>query len=165
MFRLGIVGHRYFSDGKTALFVAEQCSEILRQIREEHSDLVAISAIAEGADTLFAEAALKLNLPLEIVRPFENYANDFATTSARRRYKKLQEAARKESRLGHVTRSDSAYKAAMDWIIDRSDVVVIVWNGQPAQGSGGTGDAVKKVISQNRPWVHVDVERFIVTFN
>jgi hypothetical protein len=165
MFRLGIVGHRYFSDRETSLFVAKQCAEILRQVSAEHGDLVAISAIAEGADTLFAEAAVELNLPLEIVRPFEDYADDFETVSARSRYQKLREAARKESRLSYVRRSNGAYQAAMDWIIDESDVVVIVWDGHPAHGSGGTGNAVKRVISQHLPWVHVDVKKLMVTFH
>jgi hypothetical protein len=165
MFRLGIVGHRYFRDKITSEFVAEQCLRILKQVLAEHPDLVAISAIAEGADTMFAEAALKLNLPVEIVRPFENYADDFKTTSAKRRYQKLWEAARKKSLLSFVQRSNDAYKAAMDWIIDESDVVVIVWDGHAAHGSGGTGDAVKKVISRNRPWFHVDVEKLLVDFH
>jgi hypothetical protein len=165
MFRLGIVGHRYFSSNATSSFVAAQCSAILKRLCAEHHEVVAVSAIAEGADTLFAEAALDLDLPLEIVRPFDNYIEDFTDSSARQRYQRLKQAARKQSTLAYVRRSDRAYKAAMDWVIDQSDLLVAVWNGQSAQRSCGTASAVERVISQNCPWVHVDVEGLSVIFH
>src|SRR5436853_5294315 len=124
MLRLGIVGHRYLAKRETSAFVADQCLAILKQAQAEHTDVVALSAIAEGADTLFAEAALSLNIPLEIVRPFARYAFDFKTTDARRRYEKLHAAARCETRLNHEERSDVAYRAAMNWIVKESDVLV-----------------------------------------
>jgi len=164
MFHLGIVGHRYFSN-TTSSFVAEQCSAILKRVRAEHRAVVAVSAIAEGADTLFAEAALDLGVPLEIVRPFDDYIGDFTSRSSRRRYQRLKQAARKESKLDHAGRSDRAYQAAMDWVIEQSDLVVVVWNGKAAKGSGGTGNAVERVVSQNRPWVHVDVEKLSVIYH
>ena len=163
MFRLGIVGHRYLANTATIAFVTEQCLAILKQAQAEHTDVVALSAIAEGADTLFAEAALEVNVPLEIVRPFDDYASDFTTRSARRRYEKLRGAARSESRLAHPARSDSAYRAAMDWIVRRADVLVVAWDGLPAMGSGGTGDAVKQAVLLKRPWLHLDVTNLSVT--
>src|SRR5438477_543400 len=165
MFRLGIVGHRFFPNRKTLLFVREQCCAILKRAQAEHGAVVAVSAIAEGADTLFAEAALSLDVPLEVIRPFENYADDFENESALKRYQNLQQAADKESSLDYVRRSDSAYQAAMDWIINHSDLVVVVWNGQPGSGMAGTGNAVTRVISESRPWVHVDVQNLLVTYH
>src|SRR5581483_4938706 len=131
MFRVGIVGHRYFSNPETTLFVAEQCAAILERARQQHRDVVAVSAIAEGADTLFAEAAVKLKLPLEIVRPFETYADDFVSGPAKGRYLSLQESARKEVRLNYEARSDLAYKAAMDWVIQQSDLVISFGTANP----------------------------------
>ena len=157
MFHLGIVGHRYLKDDEASAFVAQQSLFILRQMQAEHLDLIALSAIAEGADTLFAEAAIHLDIPLEIVRPFTNYAEDFRTASAKARYEKLRADARHETLLPYSERSDTAYKAAMNWIVDRSEVVVVAWDGQPAVGSGGTGDAVRQLILRKRPWVHLDV--------
>ena len=70
-------------------------------------ELRALSAIAEGADTLFAEAALELSIPLDIVRPFQDYAADFRKKVARERYEKLRAAARSEKKLHHHERSDN----------------------------------------------------------
>src|SRR5438552_11828242 len=134
-------------------------------MQTEHLELNALSAIAEGADTLFAEAAIRLDIPLEIVRPFTNYAEDFRTASARTRYEKLRAAARNETKLPYPERSDMAYKAAMNWIVDRSELVVVAWDGQPAIGSGGTGDAVRQLMLRKRPWVHLDVVNISMIFH
>lgn len=165
MFRVGIVGHRYLADAKTVTFVAEHCLTILKQTKVANPDVVALSAIAEGADTLFAEAALALAIPLEIVRPFDDYVSDFKTATSRRRYRKLRSAARSEVELIHQKRSDAAYEAAMNWIVTQSDVLVVVWDGLHAAGAGGTGDAVKEATLLNRPWLHLDVINFSVTFH
>jgi hypothetical protein len=157
MFYVGIVGHRYLADQQTETFVLEQCKVILRQAKAERGELVAISALAEGADTLFAEAALALDIPLEIVRPFADYATDFETASAKARYEKLRAAARREVLLTHQDRSNVAYEAAMNWIVENSDLLVVAWDGLPAEGAGGTGDAVKQAIKLNRHWLHLDV--------
>ena len=52
MFRIGIVGHRYLANRATIEFVEEQCTLFLKDAYSEHQDLAALSAIAEGADTL-----------------------------------------------------------------------------------------------------------------
>ena len=50
MFHLGIVGHRYLSEGKTVEFVSQECRAILMRTLADHNDVVDLSAIAEGAD-------------------------------------------------------------------------------------------------------------------
>lgn len=162
MFYIGIVGHRFLADQETVAFVSEQCLAILQQGQSQHSEVVALSAIAEGADTLFAEAALALGLPLEIVRPFEDYAADFETPAAAKRYEHLRAAAKTERQLAYRERSDEAYGAAMDWIVKNSDLLVIVWDGLPALGPGGTGSAVKEATQLKLPWMHLDVSDFSV---
>ena len=157
MFRIGIVGHRYLTNSETIAFVAYESLAALKQAQAEHSDVVALSAIAEGADTLFAEAALTLDIPLEIVRPFADYAADFETLPAKRRYEELRAAARCEEKLIYEERSNVAYEAAMNWIVRQSDLLLVAWDGLPAEGAGGTGDAVKQALQLNRSWLHLDV--------
>jgi hypothetical protein len=165
MFCVGIVGHRYLGDARTIRFVSEQCLVILKKARAEHPSVVALSAIAEGADTLFAEAALALDIPLEVVRPFEEYASDFVDASARERYHRLRSAASQETNLPYAGRSDKAYLAAMNWVVGRSDLLVAAWDGLPATGAGGTGDAVRRAISLNRAWIHLNVIDLSVTLH
>jgi hypothetical protein len=165
MFHLGIVGHRYLRDDQTRAFISHESSVILKDTRAKHDEVVALSAIAEGADTLFAEAAIDLDIPLEIVRPFEEYAADFEEGSARERYEKLRAVARREVKLPYQRRSNKAYQAAMSWIVVESDLLAIAWDGQPAAGPGGTGDAIEQLTMLGRPWVHLDVTTLSVKFH
>jgi hypothetical protein len=155
MFYVGIVGHRYLRNSAAARFVFEQSQSVLRKTRLEHGVVTALSAIAEGADTLFAEAALSLAVPLEIVRPFTTYDKDFESTAAIKRYERLRAAARCETELPFKDRSNDAYRVAMGWIVDASDFLVVAWDGRPA--SGGTGHAVQRLNTMAKPWLHLDV--------
>jgi len=53
----------------------------------------------------------------------------------------------------------------MNWIVRKSDVLVIAWNGLPDSSPGGTGAAVNQVVRLNRPWFYLDVTDFDVTFH
>lgn len=164
-FRIGIVGHRYLANKDTIAFVINGCSAVLRHFQSKQMNLVALSALAEGADTLFAEAAVALNIPLQIVRPFKEYATDFSTQSARQSYERLRFAASNETELGIIGRSDAAYLAGMHWIVDCCNLLVAVWDGSSAKGSGGTGDAVERAVLMNRNWIHLDVVDLSVTYH
>lgn len=163
MFRVGIVGHRFLGGARVEAFLHEQCASLLRKAQAERGGVVGLSAIAEGADTIFAEVAVALQVPLEIVRPFEQYAADFTTPGAQGRYERLRAAARVETRLPHVVRSDEAYRDAMNWLVENSDLLLAAWDGLPASGPGGTGEAVGLAVSLGRAWVHLNVSNFSVT--
>jgi hypothetical protein len=156
MLRIGIVGHRRLASERSAGFVANQCSTILRRARLLDPDAVALSAIAEGADSIFASAAVELGIPLEIVRPFDTYSDDFAAGDALECYRRLRGAARRETRLVFGRRSVHAYRAAMLWIVRRSDVLVVAWDGCRSPARGGTWDAVTEVVRARRHWIHID---------
>ena len=160
---IGIVGHRYISEINAIAFVTEQCASILEQAQNSYPELVALSAIAEGADSIFAETALTLGIPLELVRPFKTYASDFTTLPARRRYSRLRNAARNETLLDFSQRSDEAYEAAMRWVVTRSDLLVVAWDGRSTNGPGGTGHAVSQAIQMNRSWIHLNLADLCIT--
>lgn len=163
MLRVGIVGHRLLGDLGTRRFVAEQCEAILSRAKSLYGNVIALSATAEGADTLFAEAAVSLEVPLEIVRPFEGYRRDFLSAEARNRYCAVRRAARSETLLAYRDRSEEAYLAAMVWVTNRSDVLVAAWDGLPAFGLGGTGNAVRHAGQIGRHVIHVDIVNRSVT--
>jgi hypothetical protein len=157
--RVGIVGHRTLGTAAAARFVLRECSRILRERVDAGDSPVALSALARGADTIFAEAALELGIPLEVVIPFERYSVDFPPGKARARYDRLRGAARAEHRLPFSTRSIRAYVVAMRWVVRRSDLLVAVWDGRPGRGPGGTADAVFRAARAGGSWIHVDVAR------
>jgi hypothetical protein len=161
MRRLGIVGHREL-DTDAAAFVGSASVTLLSEALEDSGEVVAISALAEGADTLFAEAALSVPVPLEIVRPFSRYAKDFTTERSRRRYRALAAAAGTETRLRFKARSLRAYEAAMQWVVENCDVLVAAWDGSAPRRRGGTAAAVRHAAQIGRPVVQLDVARRVV---
>ncbi len=154
-FLIGVTGHRHLRGG--AKFVVTTLQRVLARLRQAHpEDLVALSALAEGADTCFAEEALALSIPLEAVIPFEGYSEDFPPGLARERFERLLAQACAVHRLPYNARSDEAYLAAGLWITDHSDLLIAVWDEQPARGKGGTGDVVQYARSIGRPLVLIN---------
>ena len=156
MRRLGIVGHRHLDAAATA-FVFASSLALIGEACAVCADVVAVSALSEGADTLFAEAALELGVPFETVRPFDCYEDDFATGPGRRRYGVLVDSARRETRLPFSGCSTDAYESAMRWVAEGSDVLVAAWDGSPPRSRGGTADTIRYAESIGRSVVHLDV--------
>ncbi|MEP7375190.1 MAG: hypothetical protein ABI675_17455 [Chitinophagaceae bacterium] len=158
MTRIGIVGHRFFATEDINRFVYEQCSSVLKILKTSgYNNIVALSAMAEGSDTIFLKAAISLNIPFEIIRPFEQYVQDFTSVFSRNRYLLLQRSATKEIRLPYFHRSEDAYFDAMKWVVTNSHVLIAVWDCKEGRGRGGTSDAIKLAVESNDDWVHIDV--------
>jgi hypothetical protein len=144
---VGVTGHRHFGDDPRApWYVHAECVRILDRLRElaryRGAHLEACSALAAGADQLFAQAAVGLGIPLVAVVPFDDYPLDFEGED-RARYEALLALCDRVHRLPRKRRSEEGYLAAGKWIADRADYLVAVWNGLPAAGKGGTGDIVR----------------------
>ncbi len=50
---------------------------------------------------------------------------------------------------------DEAYARAGEDVLDRCDVLLAVWDGQPAQGRGGTGEVVRRAREMGKPLLDV----------
>lgn len=162
MVRVAIVGHRDLGNARTSGFVADASHGVLSAAQHRWRGVTALSALAEGADTIFAEAALALRIPLQVVRPFHDYETDFASPATRRRYTELRDAAEREELLPYVSRSRRAYRAAMHWVVQNSDLLVAAWDGRPGLGPGGTADAVQHAVSVGCEVIHLDVRALAV---
>jgi hypothetical protein len=161
-YRIGVTGHRTLGDQATVQFVTQAFHDLLLQAQREHPEgVIALSGLAEGSDTLFAEAALALGIPLEAVIAYEGFEEDFPTGSALQRYQHLLEQCQAVHRLPFHERSDDAYLAVGRWLVDNSDLVLAAWNGQSAAGKGGTGDVVAYAQQVGRPVVHIHTTKHI----
>jgi hypothetical protein len=132
--RVGVTGHRSLPD-RTRQLVESSVYDRLGGLTSE--PLVGISCLADGADQLFAEAVLGLGGELEVVLPAAGCYRD--GRAALDRF--VARAAAVET-LGFPESTNEAYMAAGRRVVDRSDVLVAVWDGNPARGFGGTGDVV-----------------------
>lgn len=154
---IGVVGHRNL-DERAQAFTASICASVL-----DARPRCALSALAVGADTLFAQAALRRDVTLHAFRPHDDYASDFADSSAAlAEYRRLSAAATRATHLPFGGRSDAAYRAAMRAIVDLSDVLVAVWDGHDSDAVGGTADTVRYARARGRRMIVVDPVRQVV---
>src|SRR6266487_578042 len=156
---IGVSGHQQIGDEATIEFVSQQLRELLatfqRQAQERGQDILVYSALALGTDQLFVKIALEMGVPVELVIPCSQYAEIFSTTEARDEYHRLLSLCQDVHRLPFDDCSEEAYLAAGHWIVDHSDLVILVWNGYPAAGKGGTADVASYARLVGRSFIHI----------
>jgi hypothetical protein len=131
-------------------------AEALREALEPYvgADLVGVTCLADGPDQLLACAVLDLGGRLEVVVPAERY-RDGLEPDEQRGYDELFAKAGHVERLPFVESTEQAHLAAGQAVVDRSDRLLAVWDGQPARGIGGTADVVKYARKKGVPVVVV----------
>ena len=123
--------------------------------------LLLISPLAEGADRLVAQEAVAVGFTLHCPLPFarEEYAVDFTTPASRAEYHALLRQAAEVVELpgSRETPEDkeAAYAAVGRLVLTRSDLVIAIWDGQAARGSGGTGHIVEEARRRDIPVVWI----------
>lgn len=117
---------------------------------------MALSGLAAGSDTIFAETALAYDIPLEACLACAEIAENFTSGPERERFYNLLACSRRVHRLPFMERSNAAYMALGRWLVDSSDLLIAVWNGLPAVAPGGTGDVVAYARQRGRTVIHVN---------
>lgn len=153
---VAVTGHRNLGDAATVDFVATTFDALLTHLqRQSAGGIVVLSGLAQGADTLFAEAALARGIDLEACLACAELIDNFAPGLERQRFLALQTRCRRLHHLPFVERSKTAYMALGQWLVDSCDLLIAAWNGLPAAGLGGTGDVVAYARRQGRPVIHI----------
>jgi hypothetical protein len=122
---------------------------------------IVISPLAEGADQIVAREAVRAGYLLDCVLPFsrDDYATDFTNAATRAEYNALLSAARHIIELDGSRETpastDAAYVAAGKHVVKHASVIIAIWDGAVARGSGGTGDVVALALAYDRPilWI------------
>lgn len=138
MTKLGISGHQVIPP----LAFATVRQEISRILGEVDKPLVGVSSLAAGADQVFAEEVLASGGVLHLVIPSHKYEDSFASRAALAAYKRFLVAAEQVEYLGFREPSETAFLAAGKRVVDLSEILLAVWDGQSARGLGGTADIV-----------------------
>lgn len=145
--RIGITGHQRLADPDNWHWVSNEVNLLLSRIS---SPLFGISCLAIGADQLFARAVVRQRGTLEVIIPFAGYELTFAEGSQREEFKSLVKLARLVDVLERRGSQEEAYLAAGQTLVDRSELVIAIWDGKPSQGLGGTADVVNYAIGQHQ---------------
>jgi hypothetical protein len=103
---------------------------------------VGVSALAAGADQLFARYMLDVGAALIAIVPCREYEDTFTTARDLRSYRLLLSRAAEVERLPYAVPSEEAFMAAGRRVVDQCDWLVAVWDGAVSRGLGGTADVV-----------------------
>jgi hypothetical protein len=165
--RAGVTGHRFIDQQDPLL--AEAIRDVLDLLRSRCRrgteatpvSLVVVSALAEGADRMVAREALTRGSGLEVVLPLpcEDYLTDFESETSKSEFRGLLGQASAVTELAASGTRDQAYERAGRAIVDRSDVLLALWDGHAAQGRGGTAEIVAYARRRGVPVVHLPVQR------
>ena len=174
--RFGITGHRpprlsptsHDAISKTCTQVFRAAQGLLEETHARNRGVFAsaapsaklVSSLAEGADVIAAEAALQCGMGLSACLPFpaDIYARDF-TPERWADSQRLVAASESVFELGEqLGGSTTAYEAAGRIVMAQSDILIAVWDGDPAQGRGGTAQIVAEAAALHLPVIHIDPE-------
>jgi len=146
--KIGITGHQRLNKPSDWVKVRTCLGELLDQAVKP---LTGLTSLAIGADQLFAETVLDCGGTIEVIIPFDDYEMKFKEGSDRDAFQRLLGRASRTETLEKPGMDEEAYLKAGKRIVDLSDKMIAVWDGQPAAGVGGTGDIVDYCKTQGKP--------------
>lgn len=161
---IGVTGHRKIDVKNPKL--AECVRGELLKLRQTypHCPFLIVSGLADGADRLVARLAMEtLSAKLIAILPFSEaeYRKDFATPASQNEFSEFLKQAQavviapQREDATAVTVSGPArnrqYARAGAYVVENAQVLIALWDGQPARGIGGTGDVVKWRLSGELP--------------
>lgn len=135
---VGATGHQNIPDG-ALLSIRDELRRTLREL----SELEGVCSLAAGADQLFAQTVLDCGGKLRVVVPSMDYEQTFGTRAQLETFSALLGRAADVERLEFSKPSEAAFFAAGRRVVDRCELLLAVWDGEPARGLGGTADVVK----------------------
>ena len=155
---LGVTGHRFLAELEKINAGVEQAVACLLAAYPGRSFRV-LSSLAEGADRLLAKRLLQLpgaELWVPLPLPEAEYRQDFSTPASQAEFDELLGQAQRVILLPPVMHREQGYLEAGRYIMEHSEVLLAVWDGQPAQGKAGTAEFVRMARLRGIPlaWIH-----------
>lgn len=145
--RIAVTGHMNISEATTTLIA----TAIREHLEHVGAGVVGISCIARGADSVFAETVLNVGGDLEVILPSTDYRDAKVKPDHAPLFDALLAQATAVRTMPFPTANREAYEAANNAMLDSADELVAVWDGQVAQGRGGTAEVVADARSRGLP--------------
>lgn len=152
--RIGVTGHRLqHLSLSQRMWAASILPPLLRSLHARHGAQVAISGMALGVDTMWAEAAVREGLRLWAYIPCETQAARWDRTD-RLRWAHLRAEASREIVL--APNYDVRYmRSRNDFVVRDSDVLVAVHHTD--MQNGGTARTIRRAEAKGARIIHVNV--------
>jgi SMODS and SLOG-associating 2TM effector domain 1 len=119
-----------------------------------------VSSLAEGADRVLVQAMVPASGQLEAILPLDraDYCADFDSATSKQEFASLLAEAAVTEVMPPAASRDDAYESAGKSVVDRSDVMVFMWDGHPARGRGGTAEIYEYALQRKKAifWICTD---------
>jgi len=154
---IGFSGHRKLEDeAKCRALICEFLSDRKAKVP---GIVYGISSAAAGADLLFCECCISLDIPLRILLPSsrQDFKGDFEPADWARAEALFAQAISVEETSDGALKSEKYYECGIR-TIQESQVLLALWDGEPARGLGGTEQMVTFARKIGRPtfWINTD---------
>jgi hypothetical protein len=149
--RVGVTGHQRLEAPDAWPWVAGAVRDELARLAPP---LVGVTSLAIGADQLFARLVLEWGGMIHAVLPYADIERSFPPQQVPA-FRELVGQATVEI-LHTLGTDEDAYLAAGQRVVELSDILIAVWNGEPARGKGGTADVVAFAVARGVPFIHID---------
>lgn len=152
---VGFTGHRHIGDPEAAARAIQAALETLTG--ELAGEWIALSSVAEGSDQLFVREARARGLAWHAVLPLprSEFAQDFAPQEWRHVQQLLTEGEHVRVIAENGGREDAYLDCGME-TVDGADVLLALWDGEPARGKGGTAEVVDYARRLEKPLIIID---------
>jgi uncharacterized phage-like protein YoqJ len=160
LIQIAVTGHRFINvNNKLTASIQEVLTKIIRGF--PGTDFYLLSALAEGSDQLVARIALKnreIKLIVPLPLPEERYVLDFHTADGRNTFNQIIKNATRVITLTNNDDHDLAYDYLGNYLVEQSDILLTIWNGEISGKQGSTGEVVKKAMNAGKPiyWIYCD---------
>lgn len=156
---VAFTGHRpnklggYKLPNPTYVYVCQQIDKTLQELKPEK----VISGMALGVDQWAAHIAYKLGIPFIAAIPFEGQEKAWPKQSQVTFHLLLKLASEK------VIVSPGGYSAPKmqvrnEWMVDRCDKLIAVWDGT----AGGTGNCVNYAVNKDREIIRINPGNIVI---
>lgn len=114
----------------------------------KNTRLILMSALAEGADIIASETALKMGINVAPVIPYdiETYLSGFSSDNYVNRFRKILEDTRTYTPFvlqTYSSESRDSYRNLSAFLVFNSHIMVVMWDGRSYNRNGGTFDTLR----------------------
>jgi hypothetical protein len=145
---IGVTGHMNLTPS-TVILIREGIRRAL--VPYPVAELIGVSCVAAGADTIFAEVVLELGGALQVILPSADYRSRKVKPDHANRFDYLVQQAATVRTMSFAVANRDAYQAANEALVVAADRLLAVWDGNTPADKGGTAAVVQYARSRHVP--------------
>ncbi len=179
---IGLIGHRNISEFEQNQLLLEFDSAIENLIgKDRETPFILFTSLAKGADQIGFRSKFRDQMTIVAILPFrvDEYERDFDSAQDLFEFQKCLA----ESDLVHQPFLDTnppvdrnlRYQECANWISDRSNILIALWNGEFNNKPGGTSDTLRyrtkfrsveeSLHGVNRDFLHISTSNSLASKN